>query len=156
MIKILFVCHGNICRSTMAESICMHIIKERGLMEKFSIDSAATHSDEIGNPPHWGTRDKLKAKGIPLVPHRARLMTRDDGEKFDLLIGMDEANRKNMKRIVGEKNAGKVKLLLDYTARPRPIADPWYTGDFEETYRDVTAGLNALLYELEKIENIKF
>lgn len=150
MIKILFVCHGNICRSTMAESVCMHILKERGLTEKFSVDSAATHTDEIGNPPHWGTREKLLSEGIPILPHRAKLMTKADGEKFDLLIGMDEANRRDMKRIVGEKNAEKVRLLLDYTARPRPIADPWYTGNFEETYRDITEGLNALLATLEK------
>lgn len=153
MIKILFICHGNICRSSMAESVCMHILKKRGLTEMISVDSAATHSEEIGNPPHWGTREKLASKGIPIVPHKAKLMTREDGEKFDLLIGMDEANRRDMKRIVGERNAGKVRLLLDNTARPRPIADPWYTGDFEETYRDITEGLNALLDELEKLQN---
>lgn len=155
MIKILFVCHGNICRSTMAESVFQDLVRKRGLENKFLIDSAATHSDEIGNPPHRGTREKLEREKIPLVPHRARLMKPEDGERFDLLIGMDEANRRDMIRIVGERNAGKVSLLLDGTARPRPIADPWYTGDFDETFRDISEGTAALLDRLLRAEHGK-
>ena len=149
MLSILFVCHGNICRSPMAESVCAHLIEKRNLTLKVAVASAAAHTDEIGNPPHFGTREKLRAVGVPLVPHRARLMTRADGEDFDLLIGMDAHNVRDMKLIVGEKNSSKVKMLLDFTAHPRAIADPWYTGDFDQTYEDLVEGCTALLDSLE-------
>lgn len=149
MFFVLFVCHGNICRSPMAESVCADMIKKRGLTGKISVASAAAHTDELGNPPHYGTVRKLAREGVPLVPHRARLMSAADGDRFDLLIGMDEYNVRDMKRIVGVKNEKKVRLLLDFTARPRAIADPWYTGNFDETFRDVTEGCKALLDELE-------
>ena len=148
MIRILFVCHGNICRSPMAESVFAFLLKERKIDDIFCA-SAAAHTDEIGNTPHYGTREKLKKEGIPLVPHRARLMTKADGEHFDLLIGMDEYNVRDMKRIVGEKNAHKVHLLLEYAGSDRPIADPWYTGDFDETFEDVMTGCRALLNALQ-------
>ena len=151
MFKILFVCHGNICRSPMAESVMSYLISERGLEGKVAVSSAAAHTDEIGNPPHIGTRRKLADEGIPLIPHRARLMTREDGEEYDLLIGMDSYNVRDMRRIVGEKNATKVRMLLDGTSHPRPIADPWYTGNFEETYRDVVEGCKALIEELTEM-----
>ena len=141
---VLFVCHGNICRSTMAESVLTDLVNRRGLSEKFRISSAATHPDELGNPPHYGTREKLRQEGIPLVPHRARLLTRADGEAYDHIIGMDEENARHMRRILGDCKA-KVCLLLDFTAAPRAIADPWYTSNFDETFDDVTEGCAALL-----------
>lgn len=129
----------------MAESVFMDRVKKRGLSGRIRADSAAAHTDEIGNPPHWGTVEKLKREGIPLIPHRARLMTKADGERYDLLIGMDVYNCRDMKRIVGESNAWKVRMLLDGTPSPRAIADPWYTGDFEATFSDISEGVDALL-----------
>lgn len=126
----------------MAESMAAHMAETGGFAVEVS--SAATHSDELGSPPHRGTIAKLKEKGIPVVPHRARLMTREDGRRYDLLIGMDEANLRDMRRILGGQGAEKVRLLLDFTDRRGSIADPWYTGDFEETYRDVLEGLEGL------------
>lgn len=147
MLKLLFVCHGNICRSPMAESVCAYEIEKRGITNVL-VDSAAAHTDEIGNPPHRGTQDKLRREGIPLVPHRARLLLKSDGEKYDFFIGMDEYNVRDMKRILGEISKPVCKLL-DFTSSPRAIADPWYTGNFEETFQDVTNGVNALLDSLE-------
>lgn len=149
MVKVLFVCHGNICRSPMAESVFTYLIREKGMEGEVCCASAAAHTDEIGNAPHYGTREKLRKESIPLVPHRARLMTKADGEEFDLLIGMDEYNVRDMKRIVGEKHAHKVHLLLEYAGSSRPIADPWYTGDFDETFDDVMEGCTALLNALQ-------
>ena len=142
--KVLFVCHGNICRSPMAESVFAWLVKSRGLEDAFEISSAATHTDELGNPPHRGTREKLAEEGVPLVAHRARLLTRADGEAYDLIVGMDGENARYMRRILGDCSA-KVCLLLDASARPRPIADPWYTGNFDETFQDVKEGCTALL-----------
>ncbi len=144
MIGILFVCHGNICRSPMAESVFAQIIEERGWKGRVCVASAAAHTDEIGNIPHRGTREKLLKEGVPLVPHRARLMTRADGDKYDLLIGMDEWNVRDMRAIVGEQNSGKVCTLLSFAGSSRSIADPWYTHNFDETYRDVLEGCTAL------------
>ena len=150
MINVLFVCHGNICRSTMAESVFTDLVNRRGLSKKFAISSAATHADELGNPPHYGTREKLRRENIPLVPHRARLLTRDDGEKYDYIIGMDEENLRHMKRIIGTAYEGKNSLLLDYSSHPRAIADPWYTGNFDATYDDVREGCEAFLAWLQR------
>lgn len=150
MFRILFVCHGNICRSPMAESVMAHVIKTAGCGDKVEVASAAAHTDEIGNPPHRGTREILKRKGIPLVPHSARLMTRADGDAFDLLIGMDRWNVEDMKEIVGEQNAAKVRMFLEFSPRPRPIADPWYTGNFDDTYRDIDEGCACLLAYLKE------
>lgn len=150
MINVLFVCHGNICRSTMAESVFTDLVNRRGLSKKFAISSAATHADELGNPPHYGTREKLRRENIPLVPHRARLLTRDDGEKYDYIIGMDEENLRHMKRILGTAYEGKISLLLDYSSHPRAIADPWYTGNFDATYDDVREGGEAFLGWLQR------
>ena len=145
--KVLFVCHGNICRSPMAESVFTALIQERGMGEKFEIGSAATHADELGNPPHRGTREKLQRVGIPLVPHRARLLTRADGAYYHEIVGMDAENARHMRRILGDCPA-KVHLLLDDTAHPREVADPWYTGDFDAAYRDIAEGCSALLERL--------
>ena len=148
MIKLLFVCHGNICRSTMAQYVMQDLVRKAGIEKKFYIDSAATSTEEIGNPPHYGTRRKLQEMGVPCGDHRARQLTRRDYEKFDLLIGMDEANLRNMRRMLGGDPDGKIHLLLDYTDRPGAIADPWYTGDFDATWEDVLAGCQGLLAAL--------
>lgn len=144
MIRVLFVCHGNICRSTMAESVFTYMIKERGLENKFIIFSAGTSKEEIGNPPHYGTVKKLKELNIPVVPHRATQMTKKDLENYDYIIGMDEANIKNIEKIVGTKSE-KIKKLLSFSGLNDDIADPWYTGDFDKTYKDIEKGLNDFL-----------
>ncbi len=145
MIKVLFICHGNICRSTMAQSVFTHLVRQRHLDSLFEIDSAATSREEIGNPPHYGTVNKLKSVGIPVVPHRARQMTMTDYEYFDYLIGMDSANIRNMNRIAGGDPDGKLYKLPSFAYQSKDIADPWYTGNFDETYRDVVEGCEALL-----------
>ena len=151
MIKILFVCHGNICRSTMAEFVLKHLVRQRGLEDAFYIDSAATSTEELGNDVHPGTRRKLAQVGIPCGSHRARQLRRDEYGRFDLLIGMDEANLRNMTRMLGGYPEGKVHSLLEYAGRPgQSIADPWYTGNFDETYEDVLAGCTGLLEQLTK------
>ena len=154
MIKILFVCHGNICRSTMAESVMTHIVKQQNLDSQFHIFSAATSREEIGNTPHYGTVGKLRSLGIPLVPHRAVQMTRDDYKKYDYLIGMDQMNIRNMMRIVGRDDEHKVVKLLDFGENPRDIADPWYTGNFDVTYDDILEGCEALLEYLKRENKI--
>ena len=145
MTKILFVCHGNICRSPMAQSVMTHLVTQAGLKDFFQIDSAATSREEIGNPVHPGTRKKLRAEGIPLIPHTARQMRRQDYGEYDLLIHMDRNNFRNMYRIVGNDPQGKIRLLLDFTPRPSDIADPWYTGEFDAAYRDILEGCRGLL-----------
>ncbi len=148
MIKILMICHGNICRSPMAEFLLKHLTTQRHLSSHFSIASAATSTEEIGNPVHPGTRNKLHSIGISTEGKYARQMTKKDYEEYDYLIGMDQWNIRNMLRITGGDPQGKICRLLDFTGRPRDIADPWYTGDFEETYNDVLEGCEALLKHL--------
>ena len=151
MIKVLFICHGNICRSTMAESVFSHMVKAAGLDGKFEIDSAATSREEIGNGPHYGTRNKLAQEGIPVIPHRARQLTRDDYLYYDYLVGMDTANIRNMTQMVGGSDSqGKIFKLLTFAGKGTDVADPWYTGDFEATYRDVSEGCEALLRYLRE------
>jgi len=148
MIKVLFICHGNICRSTMAQSVFAHMVKQRGLDNKFEIDSAATSREEIGNSPHYGTVRKLQQEGIPVVPHRARQMTKEDYNYYDYLIGMDTANIRNMNAIAGGDKAGKIYKMLSFAGSGRDVADPWYTGDFDATYEDIVAGLEGFLKEI--------
>ncbi len=148
MIRLLFVCHGNICRSPMAESVCAHEIKKRNLIN-VTAESAAAHKDKIGNPPHYGTVEKLKREGIELVPHRARLLMREDAEQYDYFIGMDDYNIRDMKKILGNTEKPVCKLL-EFAGSSRPIADPWYTKDFEATFADITEGIKALLDMLEQ------
>lgn len=150
MIKVLFVCHGNICRSTMAESVFAHIVKQRHIDHLFEINSAATSREEIGNTPHYGTVNKLRQVGIPVVPHRAVQMTASDYEYYDYLIGMDSANIRNMNRIAGGDPEGKIYKLLTFADSGRDVADPWYTGDFEATYDDVVKGCEAFLAFLKQ------
>ena len=146
MIKILFICHGNICRSPMAEYVMKYLIIQEGLSDEFYIDSAATSREEIGNGVHRGTRDKLKEVGIPCGNHRARQMTIRDYEEFDYIIGMDTWNIRNIMHIIGTDAKRKVSMLLDYTDRGgMDIADPWYTGNFDKTYEDVLEGCSGLL-----------
>ena len=149
MIKVLMVCHGNICRSTLAQSMFQDMVNKRGLADRFYIDSAATSTEEIGNGPHYGTVGKLREIGIPVVPHRARQMTRSDYQNFDYLIGMDSYNIKNMTRIAGGDPDGKIYLMLSFAGSGRSIADPWYTGNFDETYDDLVEGLDAFMKFLE-------
>lgn len=165
MIKILFVCHGNICRSTMAEYVMKYLVNQNGLEDKFFIDSAATSTEEIGNPVHYGTRRKLESVNIPVGNHRARQITKKDLEEFDYLIGMDSANIRNMKRFYGfdgfsfgsysKENSSikkelenKICKLLEFAGSSDDIADPWYTGNFDLTYNDVLKGCKALLNSL--------
>nr|DAK86629.1 MAG TPA: LMWPTP protein [Caudoviricetes sp.] len=144
-IRVLFVCHGNICRSTMAQFVFQHMVNTRGLAAQFHIDSAATSREEIGNGPHYGTVNKMRKVGIPVLPHHARQMTKKDYQEYDYLIGMDEWNIRNMNRITGGDPDGKIHMLLEFSEHPRAIADPWYTGNFDATYADVTEGCEALL-----------
>lgn len=148
--KILFVCLGNICRSPMAEYVFKDMVKKQGREEEFIIESAATSTEEIGNPMHAGTRNKLKEKKIECGNHRARRIKKQDYEKFDYIIGMEERNIVNIKKIVGEDKENKIYRLLDFSKHPRDIADPWYTGDFDTTYQDIQEGLGAFLEYLEK------
>ena len=145
MIKILFVCHGNICRSPMAEFVMKELVKKAGLEADFEIASAATSTEEIGNPVYPPARRKLAEHGIGCAGHSARQMTAGDYGCWDYLIGMDSANLRNMRRICGGDQSGKISLLLDWTDCPGNVADPWYTGDFEATWRDVLAGCRGLL-----------
>lgn len=148
MKKILFVCHGNICRSPMAEFVMKNLVKNAGLEKEFEIDSAATSTEELGNGMHYGTRTKLTQMGIPYGDHRARQITRADAERWDLIIGMDQENLFYMNRILGGGARPKIHLLLEWAGLKRDIADPWYTGNFEQTYDDIDLGCRALLKAL--------
>ena len=148
MIKVLFVCHGNICRSPMAEFVMKDLVKKAGRASQFHIESAATSREELGNPVYPPARRKLAEHGINCSGHAARQLTSRDYDEYDLLIGMDSANLRDMHRICGGDYAGKMSLLMDHTARPGNVADPWYTGDFEATWRDVLEGCQGLLKEL--------
>ena len=150
MIRVLFICHGNICRSTMAQSVFTHLVQANNLTDQFYINSAATSREEIGNPPHYGTVDKLRKVGIKLIPHHAIQMTKQDYEEYDYLIGMDTANIRNMNRICGGDPQGKIFKLLSFAGKGRDVADPWYTGDFDATYRDVREGCEGFLAYLRE------
>ena len=154
--KIMFVCHGNICRSPMAEFVFRDMLKRRGLDRTFTVSSCATSSEEIwngvGNPVYPPARAELKLHGIDCGGKRAVQLTRDDYGKYDLFIGMDGANIRNMHRIFGSDPENKVKKLLSYADCDRDVADPWYTGDFKATYSDVVSGCEALLEMLLKGE----
>ncbi len=150
MIKVLFVCLGNICRSPMAEYVFKDMVKKEGIEDKFYIDSAATSTEEIGNSVHYGTKNKLNEMSIECGNHVARRITKQDYEKFDYIIGMEEQNVKNIKRIVGEDTKHKIYRLLDFSKNPRDIADPWYTGNFDKTYEDVVEGLEGFMRYLQK------
>ena len=150
MTKILFICTGNICRSPMAEFVMKNLVEKAGLEAEFHIESAATSTEEIGNPVYPPARGKLAAHGIDCAGKTARQLTNSDYDKYDLLIGMDRANLRNMHRICGGDFASKLHLLMDYTDHPGDIADPWYTDDFETTWRNVLEGCSGLLDTCKK------
>ncbi|MCM1054770.1 MAG: low molecular weight phosphotyrosine protein phosphatase [Bacteroides sp.] len=146
MLKILFICHGNICRSPMAEFVFNHLAAQSGLSSQMHADSAAVSSEELGNDIHRGTRQKLIQMKIPFSPRRARQVVKADYGKYDMLIVMDENNLRRLKRIIGEDAEHKVHKLLDFTERKgEDIADPWYTGDFDETFNDVLEGCKGVI-----------
>ena len=149
MIKILFICHGNICRSTMAEQIMKHLVREAGREDEFVIDSAATSTEEIGNRIYPPAREELKRRGIDSGHHRARQLRKEDLGKWDLLIGMDDANIRNIRQMTGAAEDDlKIRKLLEYAGSSASVADPWYTDDFETAYRDIRRGCEALLQTL--------
>ena len=150
MIKILFVCHGNICRSPMAEFIMKDLVKKARLEKEFFIASAATSTEEIGNPVYPPARRRLAQAGISCDGKHAVQLTKKDYEKYDYIIGMEQVNIRNIMRIVGDDPQKKVYRLLDFTGQPGDIADPWYSGDFDTTYEQVLAGCEGLLKELRK------
>lgn len=148
MINILFVCHGNICRSPMAEFVMKDLVRQAGLEDRFQIASAATSTEELRNPVYPPARRKLAEHGLSCAGKTSRQLTRADYAQYDLLIGMDRANLRNMARICGGDPEGKLHGLLEYAGRSGEVADPWYTGDFETAYQDILAGCRGLLAAL--------
>ncbi len=150
MTKILFVCHGNICRSPMAEFVMKDMVQKKGLEKDFFIASAATSREEIGNPVHYGTRNKLGEYGISVAGKNAIQLIKADYEKYDYLLGMDTMNMRDMLRILGRDPKNKVRKLLSFAGKERDIADPWYTGNFDKTYDEIVEGCEALLHSIIK------
>ena len=157
MFNILFICHGNICRSPTAEFVMKHLVKQAGLESEFNIASAATHTDELGEPVYPPSRKKMAENGIDCSGKYARLMRPDDYEKYDLLIGMDDENQRYMKRLFNPDSEGKLKNMMDYAGKiGASVADPWYTRDFELTWQDINAACRGLLEELTGTVTIDF
>lgn len=150
MIRVLMCCHGNICRSTMGQMVLQDMVNKRGIAKLFSIDSRATSTEEIGNPPHRGTIRKLKEVGIPVLPHRAIQITWKDYVSSDYIIGMDTWNMRNLNRMLKGDPEGKLYKLLTFAGSDRDIADPWYTGDFDTTYEDIVEGCEGFLRYLKE------
>ena len=150
MIRVLFVCHGNICRSTMAEFVFKDMVKKAGMADSFFIESAATSREEIGNDTDPRTKRKLDQHGIPYTKRRARQITADDYDNYDLIIAMDDSNIRDMARIIGEDTEGKVFRMMHFAGSERDVADPWYTGNFDVTYDDVIEGCDGLLKYLRE------
>lgn len=154
MIKVLFVCLGNICRSTMAEYVFKDMVIKDNIQDKFFIDSAGTSNEAVGEPIYYDTRKKLNEMNIECGNHIARKMTKEDYEKFDYIIGMEERNIINIKRIVGEDTQNKIYKLLEFSENERDIADPWYTGNFDRTFDDIVEGLTYFIEFLRKNSKI--
>ena len=150
MIKILFVCHGNICRSPMAEFVMKELVRRAGRESDFLIESAATSREELGNDMHYGTRTKLREMGIPFSRRAARQITINDYDRYDYLVAMDDENLYYMNRCWGGDPKNKIRMLLSFAGKDRDIADPWYTGNFDQTYEDVLEGCTAFLASLKK------
>lgn len=155
MVKIMFVCHGNICRSPMAEFVFRNMVKDKHLSDKFFIASSATSREEIGNSVHRGTVTKLGEVGISCEGKKAVQLTKKDYDTYDYILCMESYNLKNAMRIIGDDKDGKLYKLLDFSDCPRDIADPWYTGNFDETYNDIIEGCAALLEHIVKNQRIK-
>lgn len=149
MIKILFVCHGNICRSTMAEFVMKDLVRRAGRADKFIINSAATSREEIGSDIHYGTKAKLREMGIPYTKRKAVQVTKQDYDMYDYIIVMDNNNLRNLKYIIGEDTHHKVYKMMSFAGESRDVKDPWYTGNFDETYTDIDKGCRALLELLQ-------
>lgn len=147
-IRILFVCHGNICRSAMAQCVMQWLVDERGMGGRFTIDSAATTNEEIGMPIYPHARDKLKEEGVPIVPHRARRIQAGENAGWDYIVCMDSENIRHLRRILGPENMGRVHKLLSFDGDEGDVADPWYTRDFNAAYNDVLRGCKALLSQV--------
>lgn len=154
-VKILFICHGNICRSPMAEMIMKDLVSKAGLSQRYEIASAATSTEEIGNPVYPPAQRILARHGISSAGKTARRMTKQDYAYYDYLVAMDRNNLRNMRGFVGSDSEKKVSLLMEHTSRPGDVADPWYTGNFEATWRDVLEGCECLLAEIEQTRNVK-
>lgn len=145
MEKVLFICHGNICRSPMAEFVMKQLVTEAGRERDFLIESAAVSTEEIGNDIYPPAKRKLTEKGVPFTRHAARQITREDYQYYDYIICMDRSNLRLMRYLIGEDTLGKVSLLLEWAGMSRDVADPWYTGDFEAAYCDILQGCQAFL-----------
>ena len=150
MKKILFVCHGNICRSPMAEFVMKDMVHRAGLENAITVDSKACRRDELGSDTYYGTKNKLREVGIPFTPRKARQITYADYESYDLIIGMDRENMRDLERLTKGDPHGKVHLLMEIAGENRDVADPWYTDDFDATYRDIEKGCTALLNKLRE------
>ena len=149
MTKVLFVCHGNICRSPMAEFVMKKLLADAGI-DDVAVESAALHTDELGNDIHFGTRRKLIEKRIPFEPRRAWLLDAGKAHEYDLLVACDAYNKADLMRLVFPEDRGKIRLLMEFAGKSRGIADPWYTGNFDATYDDVLEGCTALLSALRR------
>lgn len=149
MIKVMFVCLGNICRSPMAEFVLKDLVKKRGLENKFYIESSATSPEELGCDVHYGTVNKLNSLGIKVEHRSSKLLRKEDYEKFDYILGMETRNIQNILRIVGQDEENKVYRLLDFSNNPRDIADPYFTGNFDRTYEDILEGCSAFLEKIQ-------
>ena len=150
MKRVLVICYGNICRSPMAQCVFTQMLQREGLLSAFTVDSAATSAEELGNPIYPPARAKLLENGVPLIPHRAVQLQRRDYGKWDHILCMESRNVRDVLRITGGDPDGKVQCLTDFTDHPRDVADPWYTGDFEASYQDIVDGCRAFLRAVQK------